>query len=133
MNADEVKAHGMKFSQTFKKGYGLWKDDFNSMALKTVTKLNLSKYAPLSIEMQKAILTDQSVVNDFEASNVEYVDNEVEVLDVDAVSDQKERERVLLWVNEAKTLEDLEFLQGRCDTPDLISAYDQKYNTLKGE
>lgn len=131
MNADEVKAHGMKFSQTFKKGYGLWKDDFNSMALKTVTKLNLSKYAPLSIEMQKAILTDQSVVNDFEASSVEYVDNEVEVLDVEAVSDQKERERVLEWINKAQDLTELSMLQSRCDTPDLVEAYDVKYETLK--
>ena len=56
---DELKAHGTKFSMSFKKGFGLWKDDFGSMAIKTVIKLLLSKYAPLSVEMQRAVLADQ--------------------------------------------------------------------------
>ncbi len=133
MSVDECRRHGMEFSQTFKKGFGLWKDKFDSMALKTVTKLNLSKYAPLSIDLQKAIVTDQSVVNNFEGTEIEYVDNEVEVLDVEAVSEQKERERVRIWINEASNIEDLEFLKSRCDTPDLITTYDQKFNILKGE
>ena len=55
MSVADLTKHGMKYSQTFRKGYGLWKDDFNSMALKTVTKLNLGKNAPLSVDMQKAI------------------------------------------------------------------------------
>jgi recombination protein RecT len=74
MTSAELNAHGTKFSQTFKKGYGLWKDDFDSMALKTVTKLLLSKYAPLSIEMQKAVTTDQSVIKNSETDDVEYID-----------------------------------------------------------
>ena len=133
MSVDECRRHGMEFSQSFKKGFGFWKDKFDSMALKTVTKLNLSKYAPLSIDLQKAIVTDQSVVNNFEGTEIEYVDNEVEALDVDAVSEQKERERVRIWINEASNIEDLEFLKSRCDTPDLITTYDQKFNILKGE
>lgn len=133
MSVEACKAHGIKFSKTFQKGFGFWKDDFDSMSLKTVTKLNLSKYAPLSIDLQKAIVTDQSVVNNFEGTEIEYVDNEVEALDVDAVSEQKERERVRIWINEASNIEDLEFLKSRCDTPDLITTYDQKFNILKGE
>ena len=66
MSMDELNAHGKKFSQTFKKGFGLWKDDFDSMASKTVLKLLLSKYAPLSIEMQTAVETDQASFNDVE-------------------------------------------------------------------
>src|SRR5690606_11549325 len=54
MTKENVDKHAKKYSQTFKKGFGIWKDDFDSMALKTVTKLNLSKNAPLSIDMQKA-------------------------------------------------------------------------------
>lgn len=61
---DEITAHGKKFSQTFKKGFGLWKDDFNAMAEKTVLKMLLSKYAPLSIEMQNAIKYDQAVIKE---------------------------------------------------------------------
>lgn len=70
---EQLEAHGKKYSQTYKKGFGNWADDFHSMALKTVVKLNLSKNAPLSVEMQKAIMFDQGVTNDGES--VEYVDN----------------------------------------------------------
>lgn len=76
MTVDELNNHGLRFSQTYKKGFGLWKDDFDSMARKTVIKLNLSKNAPLSVEMQKAVVTDQALVNDAETEDVEYVDND---------------------------------------------------------
>lgn len=72
---EELKAHGTKYSQTYKKGYGLWKDDFDSMAIKTVLKLLLSKFAPLSVDMQRAVITDQAVINDAETQDVTYVDN----------------------------------------------------------
>lgn len=78
MTVDELKEHGLRFSQTFKKGFGLWKDDFDGMARKTVIKLNLSKNAPLSVEMQKAVIADQAVVNDAETEDVEYVDNDAD-------------------------------------------------------
>jgi recombination protein RecT len=72
---DKVDRHGKRFSQTYKKGYGLWKDDFESMARKTVLKNLLSKWGILSIEMQKAIKFDQGVVVDEETGEVEYMDN----------------------------------------------------------
>lgn len=79
MSKEKLEAHGKKFSQTYKKGFGVWKDDFDAMAKKTVLKLMLSKYAPLSVEMQKAITFDQSVTKDGET--VEYVDN-LETIDI---------------------------------------------------
>lgn len=82
MTVEELNQHGLKYSQTFKKGFGLWKDDFDAMARKTVIKLNLSKNAPLSVEMQKAIVTDQAVVNDADTEDIEYVDNDVPVIDI---------------------------------------------------
>jgi recombination protein RecT len=48
--------------KTFGSQYGVWKTEFESMALKTVTKLNLSRNAPLSIEMQRATVADQMVI-----------------------------------------------------------------------
>ena len=45
------------------------------MALKTVTKLLLSKQAPLSIDMQTAQLADQSIVHDVENNDFEYIDH----------------------------------------------------------
>lgn len=75
MTVEELEAHGVKYSQTARKGFGLWVDNFEAMALKTVLKLLLSKFAPLSVEMQTAVISDQSVVKNAETLEVEYVDN----------------------------------------------------------
>ena len=74
MTAQELDKHGKRFSQSFRKGFGLWKDDFHSMCLKTVCKLNLSKNAPLSVDMQKAMRADQSVIKNEDATDVEHID-----------------------------------------------------------
>lgn len=78
MSKDDVLKHAGKYSQTYKKGFGNWKDNFEAMALKTVTKLLLSKQAPLSIEMQKAVMSDQSVIKDITNDSYDYIDNEPE-------------------------------------------------------
>lgn len=75
MTKAELEKHGTKYSKTFAKGFGLWKDDFDAMASKTVLKLLLSKFAPLSIDMQRAVISDQSVIKDYNTIDVEYVDN----------------------------------------------------------
>ncbi|MFY7936767.1 MAG: recombinase RecT [Flavobacterium sp.] len=72
MTVDEITAHGKKYSKTF--GNGVWKNDFNAMAQKTCLKLLLSKYAPMSIEMQKAVIADQAVIKDVDTMEVDYVD-----------------------------------------------------------
>ena len=72
----ELEQHGVKYSQAYKRGYGVWKDNFNAMAKKTVLKLMLNKGdAPMSVEMQQAIKYDQSVILDKEG-NHRYVDNQ---------------------------------------------------------
>lgn len=81
MSREELEKHGKKYSQTYKRGGGLWSTDFESMARKTCLKQLLSKYGILSIEMQRAQTFDQAVVkNDLIEENVdeaevEYVDN----------------------------------------------------------
>ena len=75
MSTAEVKKHAGKYSQSFKYGSGVWKDNFESMALKTVTKLLLSKQAPLSIEMQTAQLADQAIVRDVETNSFTLIRN----------------------------------------------------------
>lgn len=79
MSTADVKKHAGKYSQSFKYGSGVWKDNFESMALKTVTKLLLSKQAPLSIEMQTAQLADQAIVRDVETNSFEYIDHDESV------------------------------------------------------
>ncbi len=71
---EECKAHALRYSQTYKKGYGIWVDNFDAMSLKTVLKHLIKKYAPKSVEVLSAIKDDQSVVNE---NNVNaYMDNE---------------------------------------------------------
>ena len=71
---EECKAHALRYSQTYKKGYGVWKDNFDAMSLKTVLKHIIKKYAPKSVEVLSAISDDQAVVN--ENNDVAYKDNE---------------------------------------------------------
>ena len=104
MTHEDLKKHGTKFSQIFKKGYGLWKDDFDAMAIKTVIKLLLSKYAPLSIEMQRAVITDQALINNADATDVTYVDHEELPID-------KEAERIQLMLADCKTGDEVSMLQ----------------------
>ncbi|MCI6407294.1 recombinase RecT [Veillonella caviae] len=67
MTKEEVEAHAKKYSQTYKKGFGLWITDFDSMAIKTVLKRLLSKYGILSVEMHNmatALSNDGAVIRD---------------------------------------------------------------------
>jgi len=84
MTVDEVNRHASKYSQTYKRGFGVWKDNFDAMALKTVLKLLLSKQAPLSIEMQSAVLADQAIVRDVENNDFDYIDHNESVADLEA-------------------------------------------------
>lgn len=86
MTKDEMEAHAKRYSQSYRstneyvRKMSPWTQDFNSMALKTVLKLNLSKNAPLSIEIIDAINADQAVMLKSE-TDYEYVDNEESMYD----------------------------------------------------
>ena len=68
----QCEAHGVRFSKTGK----LWKDKkdggFEAMASKTVLKLLLNRYGPMSVDLQKAIQADQAAIK--EDGSYEYVD-----------------------------------------------------------
>lgn len=79
MSVEEITEHAKRYSQTFKSEYtrksSKWTTDFDAMATKTVLKLLLSKYAPLSVEMQElreAITADQASFND--NGEIDYID-----------------------------------------------------------
>ena len=129
MTADDLNKHGQKFSQSFRKGYGLWKDDFDSMAQKTVMKLLLSKFAPLSIEMQTAVKVDQAVIKDSQTEEIEYVDasHSAQLLSPEEI----EHDRIMEMINDCKTIEDVEDL--RLNNPDIDNTYYQnRFAELKG-
>ena len=60
MSKNEIIAHAKKFVPGYAKGEGKWHDDFDSMALKTVVRMGLSKYGVLSIQMQAAIDSEEN-------------------------------------------------------------------------
>jgi len=125
MSNKDLEKHGKKYSQTYKNDKGLWKDDFDSMALKTVTKLNLSKNAPLSVDMQKAITFDQAIVNDADAEDVTYPDNiEIPV--------DKESERVFLMIENASSQDDLKAIEPHLKSEHL-DTFTVKKDSLKSK
>ena len=97
MTTQEVTAHGKKYSKTF--NTGPWKDDFETMALKTVMKLLLSKYAPLSVEMEQAVTADQGTINEINTDGtvvVEYPDAGKEVITLEMLEEAfKEKQKHL--------------------------------------
>ena len=103
MTIDEVKAHAQKFSQTYRKGSGIWKDNFEAMAKKTCLKRLLTKWAPKSLEMNMLQTFDQSVVKGdirhLEEAEAQYPDNsnspqntEGEYVDIEEVNDGQKQE-----------------------------------------
>lgn len=83
---EAVEAHAKKYSQTYGSKYestrnsSKWATDFDAMAKKTVLKLLLSKYAPLSVEMQMAKDADQGIID--RDGKARYIDNEAQVAEV---------------------------------------------------
>ncbi|HFI0385374.1 TPA: recombinase RecT [Streptococcus suis] len=66
---EKVVAHAQKYSKTYDKSTGdfkpgtPWSTEFDAMAQKTLIKELLSKYAPLSVELQEAIMADNEDSN----------------------------------------------------------------------
>lgn len=78
MTVDQIQKHGQKYSKTYNSATSIWKTNFEAMAEKTVLKRLLSKFAPLSLEMQTAVLADQSKVKldeNLDAVEFDYVDS----------------------------------------------------------
>ena len=94
---EQVQAHGKRFSKSF--GNGPWKTDFDAMAKKTVLKHTLSNWGPLSIEMQTAIVADQGVQRT--EGQYSYEDNPENIIDLDDVKQNKERQRLREYIQTA--------------------------------
>lgn len=72
---EQMEEHAKRYSQAYRKGWdsSLWKTDFDKMAYKTMLRQLISKYGPMSVDMEKAYVGDQSVIDD--NGNPEYIDN----------------------------------------------------------
>lgn len=109
MTKSEVEAHGLRYSQTFssKNDYvrksSKWTTDFDAMARKTVLKLLLSRYAPLSVEMQKAVTSDQAVFRN-DTDTPTYIDNEIQ----DTTAEEVNESTIVRDILKAKTKEEVQ-------------------------
>lgn len=102
---DECKKHGLRYSQTFKKGTGLWVTDFQSMCEKTILKRLLKKYAPKSIEViNRAMEVDQAAfTGTIDNPQPVYVDNPSNAPHAEEVKDFQEAEVVEQQPTDAET------------------------------
>lgn len=114
---EKATKHGKKYSKSFAKGP--WNDDFDGMAVKTVLKLTLAKWGIMSVDMQKAITTDQAVINDDTGEDVTYVDHE-------EVDEDKEASRFIQFSNECTELPKLVEAYNKC-TPELQTRIEEAY------
>lgn len=129
MTVEEIKKHGTKYSQTFKKGYGVWKDDFDVMAKKTVMKLLIARYAPMSVELNRAVISDQAVLKDIEEP--EYIDNQsVDEAEMNKIN------RILKSIENCKTLEELDVIAddtAKLDNDMIFETLENKRQSLKSK
>ncbi|MDR1434734.1 recombinase RecT [Candidatus Endomicrobiellum devescovinae] len=73
----KMESHALKYSKGYAahKGYTFWEKDFDGMGYKTMLRQLISKWGVMSVEMERAIEKDQSVIR--EDGSVDYVDNRV--------------------------------------------------------
>ena len=58
MTTEELEAHGKRYSPSYSYDSSLWKKDPKAMYLKTVLKMLLSRYGPLSVDVKVILAED---------------------------------------------------------------------------
>jgi recombination protein RecT len=95
MTVDELEQHATQYSQAYKwdknpkNKYGAsspWSTNFDAMAKKTVLKLLIKNFGPMSIDMQKAVQSDQAVIRD--EGKYDYIDGN-DALEAEKADDGK--------------------------------------------
>ena len=127
----KVEKHAKRYSISYKgAGKTPWKDvdQFHEMAKKTVLKNMLSKWGILSIEMQKAIVSDQGIIKDADTEDISYPDNSFE--EAIEIKTNPEIDRMAQLINDAETKADLKNIEKDVQ-PELIDLFNQKMSEVK--
>jgi len=91
---EEINDHAKHYSQTYKLGYGLWKDNYDAMAKKTVLKHLIKKYAPTSVAVvMEAMKLDQATFDEEHRDKAQYLDNDAEEADATEIKDETPEEK----------------------------------------
>jgi recombination protein RecT len=87
MSHEDAMAHGKRYSKSFANPNSPWQTMFDIMSMKTVTKLLLAKWGPLSIDMQMqlAMRADQAIIKETDSGEREYdyADGKEDIIDAD--------------------------------------------------
>lgn len=75
MTTKELESHAQKYSKSYSRSDSVWKTNFEAMAKKTVLKLLLGRYGVMSLQLETALVSDQS-------ADRKYVDNENSSVDL---------------------------------------------------
>lgn len=80
---ERIDAHGQRYSKSYKNPDGVWSQNKAAMRAKTVLKSLISKWGPMSTQMEIAVKTDQAVIKELhrdvsDSANIEYVDSPTE-------------------------------------------------------
>ena len=128
LSVADVEKHAKKYSQTYKKGFGNWKDEFDKMAKKTVVKLHLnSGFAPLSIEMQKAQESDQAIITD---TGYKYADNEP--IDLNELNQSEEDKRTIEFLDKCENLDQFNELKNSVPN-DVLLRLNAKFTDVENQ
>lgn len=134
MDIEAIKTHAKRFSKSYSNKDALWQKDFHSMAMKTVLKMLISKYGILSVEMQKAIVADQSVVDE-SGEPTEYPDNNSSEIDAnyeeikELTPEEWETPEIVIRELESFTKKE-EFDKFRAENAQRIGSFGGKYGEL---
>lgn len=129
MTVKKMKWHGKTYSKTFTNQSGRWTIDFVGMGMKTVLKLLIDKYAPKSVDMQKAITSDQGIFDT--DGSMKYADNPTnDVINLEDHNAEKERQRAITFIASAKDINTLEKVYEHIPDEDVRKLYDKKHKEL---
>ncbi len=132
MTCEQLKKHGEKYSQTYGsrnvnvRENSKWATEFDAMAKKTVLKLLIGKFGPMSVEMQDAVRFDQSVIR--EDGQPHYVDNEQS-----EYSDAMDENGVIRAIMSAQTEDEARSIAGENPSDRVAEAIRIKFNQSEGK
>lgn len=124
--------HAQEYSQSYRSGAAIWRDKFTEMACKTVLKNTLAKWGPLNSGLQMAVQADSAI--QVEQGEYTYTDNpRTKGIDYDRTDFNKEKARLLAYIENAQDIEALDKVAQYVDKYDVETEFHNRYTTLTNE
>jgi recombination protein RecT len=137
MSIEELLAHAKKYSKLYqldlrkKTKLSKWSipEELPSMCLKTVTKLNLSNNGILSIEMQKAKIADEAVVDE-DGEPTEYPDS---TNGIEASYEEVKELTPEEWENPQMIIQKIESFTDLKEFVEFLKTNEQRIDSISGK